>query len=230
MVPNRTQAPLGLTRFNVLRLSVCVCATTYPGLVARAFGLLIEKMSYPCARAISIIVKRLHKLNKSRSIFLKKNLEKFHMPKENKLTNLIRQQIDVENEHIKNLVDLRKEVGNAATRLLLLEMRLDSEKHVSMLNEMLEILEGIPTNTSLWDLELEEYIDGVSRTRSEKEFREYVTKENSVLENLKEELKHSEDEGIKILFQNIDEDEKKQNRIVKTIVENLYRSARKTSS
>jgi len=152
------------------------------------------------------------------------------MPKENKLTNLIRQQIDVENEHIKNLVDLRKEVGNAATRLLLLEMRLDSEKHVSMLNEMLEILEGIPTNTSLWDLELEEYIDGVSRTRSEKEFREYVTKENSVLENLREELKHSEDEGIKILFQNIDEDEKKQNRMVKTIVENLYRSARKTSS
>jgi rubrerythrin len=152
------------------------------------------------------------------------------MPKESKLMNLIRQQIDVENEHIKNLVDLRKEVGNAATRLLLLEMRLDSEKHVSMLNEMLEILEGIPTNTSLWDLELEEYIDGVSRTRSEKEFREYVTKENSVLENLKEELKHSEDEGIKILFQNIDEDEKKQNRIVKTIVENLYRSARKTSS
>jgi rubrerythrin len=152
------------------------------------------------------------------------------MPKENKLTSLIRQQIDVENEHIKNLVDLRKEVGNAATRLLLLEMRLDSEKHVSMLNEMLEILEGIPTHTSLWDLELEEYIDGVSRRRSEKEFKEYITKENSVLENLKEELKHSEDEGIKILFQNIDEDEKKQNRIVKTIVENLYRSARETSS
>jgi rubrerythrin len=152
------------------------------------------------------------------------------MPKESKLMNLIRQQIDVENEHIKNLVDLREKVGNAATRLLLLEMRLDSEKHVAMLNEMLEILQGTPTSKSLWDLELEEYIDEVSRTRSEKEFKEYVTKENGVLENLKEELKHSEDESIKLLFQNIDEDEKKQNRIVKTIVENLYRNTRETSS
>jgi len=142
------------------------------------------------------------------------------MPKENKLMNLIRQQISVENEHIENLVDLRKKVGNAAARLLLLEMRLDSEKHVSILNEMLEILKEIPPDTTLWDHELEEYIGEVI---VEKEFKEHVTKENSVLEHLKEELKHGKDESIKLLFQNIDEDEKKQDRIMKTMVENLYR-------
>jgi rubrerythrin len=145
------------------------------------------------------------------------------MSKENRLVTLIRQQINVEKEHVENLVDLRKKVGNAAARLLLLEMRLDSEKHVSILNEMLEILKEIPLDTTLWDHELEEYI---GEAIVEKEFKENVTKENSALEHLKEELKHSKDESIKLLFQNIDEDEKKQNRTLKTMVENLYRTDR----
>lgn len=142
------------------------------------------------------------------------------MAQRNKLVNLIKQQMNVENEHIKSLIKLRKRIGNAAARLLLLEMRLDSEKHVAILTEMLEIFKAIPPGTSLWKHELEEYVDEVV---VEREFKEHVTKENSVLEHLKEELKHSKDESLKLLFQNIDEDEKKENRIMKTMIENLYK-------
>jgi rubrerythrin len=142
------------------------------------------------------------------------------MTQERKLLQLITQQIKVERELIKNLNELREKVGIAAARLLLLEMRLDSEKHVAVLTEMLEVLEQIHPETSLWEHTIEEYID---ETLVKKEFEEYVKKETSTMEQLKEELKHTKDEGLKLLFQNIEEDEKKHNRLTETMVRNLYK-------
>jgi rubrerythrin len=139
---------------------------------------------------------------------------------ESKLTQLIRQQISIEGEHVKHLTELRKKVGIAAARLLLLEMRLDSEKHAAILTEMLEILKGVPPDTSLWEHELEEYVD---ETLVKREFEEHVKKESYGLVNLKQELKHTKDEGLKLLLQNIDDDEKKHHRIIETMVNNLYK-------
>jgi rubrerythrin len=142
------------------------------------------------------------------------------MPQESKLMQLIGQQLNVEREHVKRLTELRKKVSNAAARLLLLEMRLDSEKHGAIMAEMLEILRGVPPSTSLWDHDLDEYVDEAIVKR---EFEEHVKKESDVLTHIHEELKHTKDEGLKLLLQNISEDEKKHNRIIQTIINNLYK-------
>jgi rubrerythrin len=133
---------------------------------------------------------------------------------------LIKRQISIEGEQVKRLTEARKKISIAAARLLLLEMRLDSEKHAAILTEMLEILKGVPSGRSLWEHELEEFI---GEALVKKEFEEHVMKESGALTQLKEELKHTKDESLKLLLQNIEEDEKKHDRIIQTMVRNLYK-------
>lgn len=142
------------------------------------------------------------------------------MSQESKLMQLIKQQIDIERDQVKRLIEARKKVRVAAARLLILEICLDSEKHAAILTEMLEILKKVPPDTSLWEHELEEY---VGEALARKEFEEHVTTESDVLTRLKEELKHTKDESLKLLLQNIEEDEKKHHGIIQTIIHNLYK-------
>jgi GMP synthase PP-ATPase subunit len=115
---------------------------------------------------------------------------------------------------------LRKKVGIAAARLLLLEMRLDSEKRAAILTEMREILRRAAPATPLWGHELEEYVD---QALMKKEFEEQVKKESDTLTHLKKELMHTKDEGLKLLWQNIEEDEMKHDRIIQAMIRNLYK-------
>jgi hypothetical protein len=142
------------------------------------------------------------------------------MPRESKLMQLITHQISVEKEQIKHLTKLRERVGIAAARLFLLEMRFDSEKHAAILTEMLEILRRLPPGISLWEHELEQYVD---ETLVRREFEEHVKIESDILAHLKEELKHTKDMGLKLLLQNIEEDEKKHHGIIHALVRNLYK-------
>jgi rubrerythrin len=142
------------------------------------------------------------------------------MSQKDSLTTLIKQHADIERDNVKRIVEMRKTTRNAAAKLLLLEMRLDSEKHEAILTEMLEALKGIPPGKSLWEHELEEYIGGAI---VRKEFEEHVKKEDDVLAHLEKELKHTKDEGLKLLLQNIAEDEKKHQRILQAMVKNLYK-------
>ena len=142
------------------------------------------------------------------------------MAQDTTLVQLLEQQINVENEYVQRLNSLRCKVGIAAARLLLLEMRLDTEKRAAILGEMKDILEGIPQGTSLWDHTLDEYVD---QTLVKNEFEEEVKRETVNLERLKKEMAHTRDEGLRLLCQNIEEDEKKHDKITKIIVKNLYR-------
>ncbi|MGB9134459.1 MAG: hypothetical protein WCC63_02570 [Candidatus Bathyarchaeia archaeon] len=136
------------------------------------------------------------------------------------MVGLITRQIEIEKEHAKHLRDVSKRVTIAAARLLLLEMRLDSEKHAAILTEMLEVIGGVPVEKSLWNLRLEEYVDEALVKR---EFEDHVKKEIVALKQLKEEVKHRNDESLKLLFENIEEDEQKHHKIIQSIVRNLYR-------
>jgi uncharacterized protein YeeX (DUF496 family) len=142
------------------------------------------------------------------------------VPQESGFIQLVRQQITAEREYAKHITELRKKVGIAAARLLLLELLLESEKHAAILTEMLEIIEGIHGDTLLWEHELDEYID---EAVVKKEFEDHLKKEGAALAQLKEELKQSKDEGLKLLFQNIEEDEKRHHGIAQTLVRKLYK-------
>jgi len=142
------------------------------------------------------------------------------MPQESKFIELVKQQITAERDYAKHITELRKKVDIAAARLLLLELLLESEKHAAILTEMLEIVEGTHGDVMLWKHELEEYVDEVL---VEKEFRDHLKKESGALAQLKEELKKTKDDALKLLFQNIEEDEKRHHGIVQILVRNLYK-------
>lgn len=144
------------------------------------------------------------------------------MEQKDKLIPLIKKQIIIEKEHVKKITELEKKVRNAAARLLLLEMRLDSEKHAGILTGILETLKGVPPSKTLWEYELEGYIDPIIVKRS---LEEHVKMEADVLAHVEEEMRHTEDEGLKLLLRHIAEDEKKHHKILEEIVKNLYKVA-----
>jgi rubrerythrin len=78
------------------------------------------------------------------------------------MVKLIKRQIDIENEHVKHIAELEKEVDSAAARLLLLEMKFDSQKHAGILEGILEVLAGIPPSKPLWDYPMESYVDRIT--------------------------------------------------------------------
>jgi len=141
------------------------------------------------------------------------------MPQESRLIQLVKQQINAETEYAKHITELRNKVNIAGARLLLLELLLESEKHAAILTEMLEIMKGIHGDFLLWDHRIEAYIDEVI---VRKEFEDHLKKESGALTQLKEEVKKTKDPALKLLFQNIEEDEKRHHGIVQTLVRHLY--------
>jgi len=142
------------------------------------------------------------------------------MSQKDSLITLIKQHADIERDDAKDINGMRKRTSNSVARLLLLEMELDSAKHAAILTEMLETLKGISPGKSLWEHELEDFT-GNAIVR--KEFEEHAKKEKDVLAHLEKELEHTKDEGLKLLLQNIAEDEKKHHRILQAMVRNLYK-------
>lgn len=141
------------------------------------------------------------------------------MSNQEELIKLVKQQIGVEREYAKHLAEVKDKVGIAAARLLLLEMYLNSEKHATILTEMLGILKKVPSDTSLWEYELEEYTD---EALVKKEFERHLEKESDTLKCLKTELKQRKDKDLELLLQSIEEDEKRNGRVLQAIMEEVF--------
>ncbi len=56
-----------------------------------------------------------------------------------------------------------------------------------------------------------------------KALEDHVKMETDVLAHVEEEMKHTKDEGLKLLLQHIAEDEKKHHKILETVAENMYK-------
>jgi len=137
-----------------------------------------------------------------------------------KLMALVGEQIKIEKDHVEHLTELEKKMRYAAAKLLVLEMKLDSEKHADILTAIIKTLEGIPNNETLWEYELESYIDPEIVKR---ELEVHAKMENDVLAHIEKEFAHTTDEGLKLLLQNIEADKKKHQKMLETILHNLYK-------
>jgi rubrerythrin len=142
------------------------------------------------------------------------------MDSKEKLIQLIKRQIEIENEHVERISRLEKMVGSAAAKLLLLEMRLDSQKHASLLNGILEVTKGIPSDQTFWNYEIESYVDQLAVKNA---LETHIKMETDVIAHVQEEIKHTDDEGLALLLQHIADDEKKHHKILNTIVKYMYK-------
>jgi len=137
-----------------------------------------------------------------------------------RLIELIRAQIEVEKENVRQVTETEKKVDNAAAKLSLLEIRLDSQKHADILNGILEVLSGVPPSQTLWEYRISRYIDPFL---VKGELENHEKREARMIDHVEEEIKQTKDEGIKLLLQHVLEDERKHHKILETIVKHLHK-------
>lgn len=137
-----------------------------------------------------------------------------------RVIELIRKQIEIEEDNVRQVSETEKKVDNAAAKMCLLEIQLDSQKHADILNGILEVLRGVPPSKTLWEHRIESYIDPFVVKR---ELESHVKREDEMLKHVEEEIKQTKDEGIKLLLQHIADDERKHHDILEAIVKHLHR-------
>jgi rubrerythrin len=142
------------------------------------------------------------------------------MENREKLVHLIKKQIEIENDQVKRLNELQKKVHTAAAQILLYEMELDSQKHASILGGILKVLKGVPPSKTLWEYRVESYVDEIV---VKNELENHMKMETDILDHVEKETEQTTDQGLKLLLQNIAEDEKKHHKILETIVKHSYK-------
>ena len=142
------------------------------------------------------------------------------MKRNDKLIQLIKEQIEIEKENVRQVGETEKKVGNAAAELFLNVIKLDSKKHADILNGLLKVLRGIPPSKTLWEHRMESYIDPFV---VKKELENHMDREAAMIVHVEEEIKQTEDEGLKLLLQHIADDERKHHKILQTVVKHLHK-------
>lgn len=142
------------------------------------------------------------------------------METKEKLVQLIKKQIQVEKINVKQVGETERKVGNAAAKLLLHVIGLDSQKHADILNGIVKVLAEIPPSKTLWEHKLESYVDPLVVKR---ELENHMKREAEMITHIENEMRQTKDEGLKQLLQHILEDEKKHHEILETVTRNLHK-------
>ena len=141
------------------------------------------------------------------------------MMRKNRLIELIRKQKAIEDEVSKSIEVQLEKTNTAAGRLLMTEMKFDARKHAAILQGILDVIEK-NDGVQLWDYKVDAYVDKLVVKR---ELEKHIMIEKDTLEMAKEEMRHTDDAGIKLLLQHIAEDEDRHHTLLRTIVNNSYK-------
>lgn len=142
------------------------------------------------------------------------------METKEELLQLLKRQVEIEKINVEQVNKTEGKVGNAAAKLFLHVIGVDSQKHADILKGMIEVLDKIPPSKGLWEHKLESYVDPFV---VEKELENHMEREAKMISHVEKEINRTKDEGIKQLLQHILEDEKKHHQILKTVIKNLHK-------
>ena len=120
---------------------------------------------------------------------------------------------------VKLVANLEAKVHTAAAKLLLAEMRHDSQKHEDILDEVLNVLKDKPQPELLWDARIESYVD---MQVVKQELEKHIKLESNMLNDVEKEIKETRDEALKTLLTHIAEDEKKHHKNMELIIKQSY--------
>jgi len=140
------------------------------------------------------------------------------MKKEDSVAELVKKQKQTEESMVKSIRALEKKVHNAAAKLLLAELRLDSTKHASICREILRVTESTKP-WKLWDARIESYVDMLV---VRKELERHIELEESMLKDVEKIVGETKDEALKLLLMHIAEDEKKHHKNIEVIIKRSY--------
>jgi rubrerythrin len=137
------------------------------------------------------------------------------------LIDLVREQVQIEKESVARLSETEQKVGTSAAKLLLVEMRCDSQKHAAVLEAVVEALkEGDRSSKPLWQQAFSGFADPIIVKR---EIENHKTLSKSMEAHVQKEMRKTDDEAVRTLLQHLREDEKRHNEILDMIAQKCYR-------
>jgi len=140
------------------------------------------------------------------------------MKTEKDVVELVQRQKKSEENMVKAVEALEDKVHNAASRLLLAELRLDSTKHASICQEILKVIEKTKPER-LWDARIEGYVDMLVVKR---ELERHIQLEETMLKDVEKIIGQTKDEALKLLLTHIAEDERKHHNNIKLVIKRSY--------
>lgn len=135
------------------------------------------------------------------------------------MIELVREQVQIEKESAARLGETESKVGTGAAKLLLVEMRCDSQKHAAILEAILEALEGGQSSKPLWQQAFSGFADPIIVKR---EIEIHKTLGKSMVAHIQKEMSKTDDEAVRTLLQHLTEDEKRHSEILDTIAQRCY--------
>ena len=141
------------------------------------------------------------------------------MESRKELIDLVREQVQIEKESAARLGETEQKVGTGAAKLLLVEMRCDSQKHAAILEAILEALEGAQSSKPLWQQAFSGFADPIMVKR---EIENHKTLGKSMVAHIQKEMSKTDDEAVRTLLQHLTEDEKRHSEILDTIAQRCY--------
>ena len=134
------------------------------------------------------------------------------------VTDLVKRQKLSEESMVKAVEALESRVHTEAARLLLSELRFDSNKHAQICELILKVADK-KTPERLWEARIESFVD---MEVVKKELERHVRLEEAMLKDVEKIIATTKDEAIKLLFSHIAEDEKKHHKNVELIIHKSY--------
>ena len=139
------------------------------------------------------------------------------------MIDLVQEQVQIEKESVTRLSETEQKVGTGAAKLLLVEMRCDSQKHAAVLEAVVEALKSDRSSKPLWQHAFSGFADPIIVKR---EIENHKTLSKSMEAHIQKEISKTDDEAVRTLLQHLREDEKRHNEILDMIAQRCYRVIR----
>ncbi|TFG09164.1 hypothetical protein EU538_05860 [Candidatus Thorarchaeota archaeon] len=129
------------------------------------------------------------------------------------LINTLRNQISIENEALEELAELENQAAETAVRLVYLDLRLDTWKHIKFLEGVIDALTVTPCDE--WSAKVQRYVD---RVKMERKMRSLMSKETSMAKLASEAAEHMDDPIGRFLLEHLAEDEKRHEENLENVI------------
>lgn len=129
------------------------------------------------------------------------------------LLKMVKTAIQIEDQAVELYKETAKTVENAAVKLLIEELGMDSGKHAKMYRTIERVLEETPY--SYRDFHEEKWTDKLVAKR---DLQKHIDVEKHMIELLKEQIKVTKQPTIKTILEHILEDEKRHHKILMQVI------------
>jgi len=132
------------------------------------------------------------------------------------LLDMITRAMKIEAKAVELYEKTAKTLTNAAVKLLIEELGMDSAKHLKMYQTVERVLKETPY--SFKDFDEQRWID---KEVAKRDLKQHIEVENQMIELLKEQIKNVKQPTIKAIFKHIYEDELRHHKILMQVIGSL---------